>query len=70
MAPGCWCVTSTAGGEGKSTIAVVLARLLAADGKEVLLIDGDLRKQQDAALLGIRGRYSLKSVADGNEAGG
>lgn len=60
-------VTSTAGGEGKSTIAVDLARLLAADGKEVLLIDGDLRKQQDAALLGIRGRYSLKSVADGTK---
>lgn len=57
-------ITSTAAGEGKSTLAVNLARLLAADQKKVLLIDGDLRKPGDAVLLGIRGRYSLRSVLD------
>ena len=57
-------ITSTAAGEGKSTLAVNLARLMAADQKKVLLIDGDLRKPSDAVLLGIRGRYSLRSVLD------
>lgn len=57
-------ITSTAAGEGKSTLAVNLARLMAADQKNVLLIDGDLRKPSDAVLLGIRGRYSLRSVLD------
>lgn len=62
-------VTSTAPGEGKSVVAVNLAQSLAADGKEVLLIDGDLRNQSDGTLLGIKGRYDLKDVAE-NEKGG
>ena len=62
-------VTSTAPGEGKSVVAVNLAQSLAADGKEVLLIDGDMRNQSDGTLLGIKGRYDLKDVAE-NEKGG
>lgn len=57
-------ITSTASGEGKSTLAVNLARLMATDQKKVLLIDGDLRKQSDAGILGIPGRYSLRNVLE------
>ena len=60
-------MTSTAAGEGKSTVAVNLALLLADDGRKVLLIDGDLRRQTDAARLGIGGKHSLQDVAAGGK---
>ncbi|MCR5294077.1 MAG: AAA family ATPase [Lachnospiraceae bacterium] len=45
-------VTSTAPGEGKSTLAVNLAEELTREGKQVVLVDADLRKQGDAVLAG------------------
>ena len=60
-------VTSTAGNEGKSTLAAGLARTLAARGSRVLLIDGDLRKQSDAKMLGLRRGYGLEDVLRGKK---
>ena len=46
--------------EGKTTTAINIARRLAADGKKVVIVDGDLRRPNVAAALGIeRPKYDL-----------
>ena len=47
-------VASTIPGEGKSLVSVCLAMRFAKNGKRVLLIDGDFRKQTMAANIGIQ----------------
>ena len=46
-------VTSAVPGEGKTTVAVSLARLAARSGKKVIVIDCDLRRPATAKALGI-----------------
>ncbi len=46
-------LTSSMPGEGKSTTAVCLARLMALSGKKVLLMDADLRRRRANRMLGL-----------------
>lgn len=59
-------VTSPAAGDGKTTLAVALARLCAADGVKVLLLETDLRRPRIAATLGHHGWHSsIEAVLTG-----
>jgi polysaccharide biosynthesis transport protein len=58
-------VTSTDVGDGKSTVALNLAKADAAVGKKVLLIEADLRRPRLAGLLGLGNAEGLtKFLAD------
>lgn len=58
-------VASTLPGEGKTFVAIELARALAAGGNRVLLFECDMRKRSLAAQLGVHGRRGLYSVLSG-----
>ena len=56
-------VTSTVPGEGKSMLSVNLAYTLAKNGKQVLLVDADLRRQDLAKRMGWKGsRLSMECI--------
>lgn len=61
-------VTSSIPNEGKSTISVELARALAAGGKDVLIVEGDLRRRTLAGMLGVHPRHGVYGVLSGQVA--
>ena len=61
-------LTSSSSNEGKSTIAAKIAASLAATGKNVLLIDGDMRRGSLHRLLGLSNDLGLADLlAPGND---
>ena len=59
-------ITSATPGEGKSTIAVMLATALAGEGKRVLLCDMDFRNPSLGKYLGVRNRMDIVDVLKGS----
>ncbi|MBP1326231.1 capsular exopolysaccharide synthesis family protein [Leucobacter exalbidus] len=58
-------VTSANQGEGKTTVVVALARMLAESGVRTLIIDADLRRPAVANALNIDGSVGLSSLLSG-----
>ena len=55
-------VTSAAPREGKTYFALALAKNAASAGRNTLLIDGDLRRPEIAAALGLKGAAGLENI--------
>lgn len=61
-------ITSTTSGEGKSTVALNFALILAQGGSRVLIIDADLRKPVISRCLNIEPGIGLSEYLSGTEA--
>jgi capsular exopolysaccharide synthesis family protein len=62
-------VTSSLASEGKSTLSINLAVLLAQHGKKVLLVDSDLRRPMLNKILGVKTECGLSSILAGQYKG-
>jgi Mrp family chromosome partitioning ATPase len=60
-------ITSVQAGEGKSTLALALARAHALAGRTALLIDCNLRQPALATLTGVRREFGLREYLDAPE---
>ena len=60
-------VTSPSPGDGKSSTALQLARALAVQGNDVILVDADIRAHGMTTLLKAEGRSGLVSLAEGED---
>jgi capsular exopolysaccharide synthesis family protein len=58
-------VTSAVPGEGKTTVAVEMAAVLAESGSRVVVIDADLRKSRIHRMIGVENTVGLTSVVLG-----
>ncbi len=59
-------LTSSISGEGKTIIAVSLAKMIAATGKKVIILDLDMRRSRMHKELGITNKVGVSSVLSGN----
>ncbi|TAE60388.1 MAG: polysaccharide biosynthesis tyrosine autokinase [Nostocales cyanobacterium] len=59
-------ISSTMPGDGKTTVSFHLAKIAAALGKRVLLVDGDLRRPQVDRLSGLNNFLGLSNVLTSN----
>ena len=55
-------ITSSVPNEGKSTVSVNLAQAIATSGKQVLLVEADMRRRGLATMLGVRPSAGLYAV--------
>ena len=58
-------MTSSIPNEGKSTIAIELAKAMATGGREVLLVECDMRRRTLAAAMGLHARHGIYAVLSG-----
>ena len=59
-------VTSSVPNEGKTTVAVSLAKAIATSGRDVLIVETDMRRRSLSGRLGVHSRQGLYAVLAGD----